>query len=116
MRLFLRKDRPHVGCAMDTLSEELDLPEVLLEEGLEFVEIEFVNMKRVVEMRLIRVQRLVGCGDQKQSIRGQESLGFAEQLVMIVNVLNCLEARDDVKSTVSRDRDVQNRADFELQI
>ena len=87
---------------MDALSKKLDVPEVILEKSLELIEIEFMNMKRIVEMGLIRVQRLIRRGDQKNSIRRQMPLGFAQQLVMIVNVLKGLEANDDVKDGVHR--------------
>ena len=48
---------------MNTLSKKLDLPEVILEKSLELIEIEFMNMKWIVELRLIRIQHLIGSGD-----------------------------------------------------
>ena len=65
---------------MNTLSEKLDLPEVIFEKSLELIEIQFMNMKWVVEMRLIGVQRLVRRRDQENSIRRQKPLGFAQKL------------------------------------
>src|SRR5262249_19577903 len=107
MDLLLRKNRPHVRGAVNALSKKLDLPEVISEKSLELVEIEFMHMKWVVEMRLIRIQHLIGSGDQKNSIRRQKSLGFAQQLLMIVNVLESLETNDDVKDAVTLNRDLQ---------
>ena len=63
MRFLLRKNRPHVGGAVNTLSKKLDLPEVILEKSLELIKIEFMNMKWIVELRLIRIQHLIGSGD-----------------------------------------------------
>src|SRR5437879_463044 len=58
-RLFFWKNRPEVGIAIDTLTEELYLAKIIPEDRLELVEIEFMNVERIVEMRLIRIQKLV---------------------------------------------------------
>src|SRR5436309_14075069 len=66
-RAFLRKQRPDIRVAINTLAENLDLLEKMFELSPELIEIVFVHMVRIVEMVMIRIKLQVRCGYENKN-------------------------------------------------
>src|ERR1700690_626915 len=69
---------------------------------LEFVVLEFVGMKGIGagQPPRLRVVALVGGRDQENTIRMQQSSGFAEERMPVVKMLDDFERRDQMKSPI----------------
>jgi hypothetical protein len=76
------------------------MSEVGGQEGFELIPAQLVDMERVVVPMLFGVDATIGCGDNEKPTRYEHAGDRRQHPLMVINVLDSLEADDGVEGSI----------------
>ena len=93
----LGRHGPDIGVAVDALPQKAGPLEVPIQQLAETLEVQLLDVKRVFDTRFVRINSLVGGGNDEQSIFDQKPLDLIQEQLMLLDMLDRFKTDDDVK-------------------